>query len=99
MHKFIRLAVVLAVIALLLATAAPALADPPGEKGDYRVGPTLGHQVDEFGDPIIKETPATVSIPNNNPAIGPADPTDAEPGDVFWPLDGPGGGNGSPGSG
>ena len=65
--------------------------------GDYRVGPTLGHKVDGEGNPIVKETPATVSIPNGNPAIGPEDQNDAEPGDVFWPLDGPGGG--SPGGG
>lgn len=83
MHKFIRLAVVLGVIALLLATAVPALAAPPDDKGDYEVAPVRGgpHDPEEPWNP---PGAPTVSIPNGNPAIA-EEPWG--PGDVFWPIE------------
>ena len=86
MRKIISLAVLLAVVALLLVTAVPALANgelppkPPGNgKSYYSVGPTLGGA---NGNAL--HTPPgepTVCIPEHNPAIGEGDP---EPGEVFW---------------
>jgi hypothetical protein len=81
MRKIISLAVLLAVVALLLVTAVPALANgeaPP----EYSVQPTLGgpnnpHTHIPPGEP-------TVRIPADNPAIG-EDPLNPQPGEVFWP--------------
>lgn len=87
MRKIISLAILLAVVALLLVTAVPALANgelPPGPPGKsyYSVGPTLGgpnnpHTHTPPGEP-------TVCIPMDNPAIG-EDPLEPEPSEVFWP--------------
>ena len=86
MHKFIRVVILLAVVVLLLlATAVPALAAPPGGKGTYNVCPVKGpNAVEPFAPPGEPE----VSIPNDNPTIGPP----VEPGNVFWPEGGGGGG-------
>lgn len=87
MRKIISLAVLLAVVALLLVTAVPALAngEPPPEppvEPHYSVGPTLGGV---NGNTIHTPPGApTVRIPEHNPAIG-EDPTNPQPGDVFWP--------------
>jgi len=81
MHKIIRLAMSLVVIALVLCIAAPALADPPQGKVDCVVEPVTGGP----DDPQIHETPASVSIPENNPAIRSEDPADILPGNVFVP--------------
>lgn len=81
MHKLIRLVVLLTVIALLLATAAPALADPPQGKVDMVVQPVPGGQGPNAGNRFTPPGAPTVSIPSNNQAIGEA----VEPGNVFWP--------------
>lgn len=81
MRKIISLAVLLAVVALLLVTAVPALAN--GEvPQEYSVNPTLGG----VNDNTLHTPPGkpTVNIPEDNPAIG-EDSLNPEPGDVFWP--------------
>ena len=78
MHKLIRLVVLLAVASIMLASAAPALADTPQETVDKAVAPVLGGKGPNAGEPF--ETPATVTIPSTNPAIGEV----SEPGNVFW---------------
>jgi len=112
MHKFIRLAVVLVVMALLVATAAPALAEDEGDRdnGDngnvWFVCPTLGGANDNEvftppGQPTVKPKKGH---PNGgpHPALGPSNGTDfdsAEPGDVFWTVPPPDDGNGNGGGG
>ena len=89
MNKLMRLAVLSAVIAISLATAAPASANGDNEV-EWSVCPTLGHQTDADGNPIVIPTPATVKPKQqglDHPTLGPAGGTDfnaAEPGDVFW---------------
>jgi hypothetical protein len=58
-------------VALLLATAAPAFAS--------NVCPVVGGP----GSPTIKSTPAGVPDKGGNPAHG-EDPTAPQPGDAFW---------------
>jgi hypothetical protein len=78
MRKIISLAVLLAVVALLLVTAVPALANGPL---GYEVGPTLGGANNNTTHTPPGEP--TVDIPVDNPAIV-EDPLNPEPGDVFW---------------
>jgi hypothetical protein len=68
---------VVAAIVLSLALAGPVLADPPQGKVDKAVCPVIGGP----NNPSIKGTPALVSVPSNNPAIG----TETLPGNIFWP--------------
>ncbi len=81
MGKIISLAVLLAVVALLLVAATPALANGGGPP-EYAVNPTLGG----VNGNTLHTPPGepTVRIPADNPAIG-EDPLNPEPGDVFWP--------------
>jgi hypothetical protein len=81
MHKVIRLAMPLVVIALVLCIATPVLADPPAGTDDYAVEPVTGGP----DNPDTNTTPANVTIPTNNPAI--RDSGDILPGQVFEPLD------------
>lgn len=81
MHKIMRLAVPLVAIALLLGTAAPALAAPPEGTVDCAVEPVIGGP----NNPDTHTTPAHVTIPANNPAIR-WNPLDIMPGMVFVPL-------------
>ena len=83
MHRIVRLAALLAVIALLLCTAAPALAAPPQGKVDCMVEPVIGGP----NNPHTHSTPARVTIPANNPAIR-WNPADIVPGKVFVPEGG-----------
>ena len=77
-RKFVVLAVSLAVVVFLVAPTTLALADTPQEKIDVAVAPVIGGP----DNPERKTTPATASIPSNNPAIA----TDCLPGNVFIPL-------------
>jgi hypothetical protein len=77
-RKFVVLAVSLAVMVFLVAPATLALADTPQEKIDMAVAPVIGGP----DNPERKTTPATVSIPSNNPAIA----TGCLPGNVFIPA-------------
>jgi hypothetical protein len=86
MHKVVRLMIILAVIALSLASAAPVLADPPQGKVGAVVEPVIGGP----NNAHTHWTPATVVIPTNNPAIR-WDPADILPGEVFVPEAGVGG--------
>lgn len=83
MHRIVGLAVLLAVIALLLCTVAPALAESPHDKVDCVVETVIGGP----NNPHTHATHASVSIPTNNPAIR-WDPADIVPGKVFVPSDG-----------
>jgi len=77
------LAATLVVIALVLGVAAPALAAPPQGTVDCTVQPVVGGP----NNPHTHDTPATVTIPVNNPAIR-WDPADIVPGKVFVPPTG-----------
>jgi hypothetical protein len=77
-HRFIVLAVLLAVMVFLIAPATSALADPPQGKIDVEVTPVIGGP----DNPELHTTPATASIPSNNPAIA----TELLPGNVFIPI-------------
>jgi len=79
MHKLFRVAIILAVVALSLAIAAPALANGPV---GYLVQPTLGG-ANENETHFPPGAPIVV-IPATNPAIV-DDPSNPVPGDVFWP--------------
>lgn len=84
MHRIVGLAILLAVIALLLGAVAPALAESSQRNVDCLVQPVIGGP----NNPQIHETPASVSIPDNNPAIR-WDPADIVPGKVFVPAGAP----------
>jgi len=96
MHKLIRLAVVLAVIALLVATAAPALADKP-EKTTL-VAPSIGGPDDSVVTAPVAMVPDKSTNPSpihdSNPAYGgpyPGKSAPGTPGIVFWSLNSNGG--------
>jgi len=86
MHKLIRVAVILGVIALLLATAAPALAAPP-EKTTL-VAPTI--KGSEVKEPVAMVPDKSTGHPvfGANPAYGGIYGVDpGEPGKVFWSIE------------
>lgn len=80
MHRIVGLGVLLAVIAVLLVAAAPALAESPDGKVVCVVQPVIGGP----NNPETHNTPASVNIPITNPAIR-WDPADILPGKVFVP--------------
>ncbi len=77
MGKLIRLAVILAVMAVLVICVTPVVA-APADKDDFRVVPITGGP----NNPTPKfDVPAKVNIPVDNPAIW--NGVDDIPGDVF----------------
>lgn len=89
MRKLISLAVVAAVLMCLTMTTMPLLAEGNGQpdQGTFIVAPTRGgiHDDTVFTPPGAP----TVTIPLQNPAIGPdggTNQSDAQPGDVFWVI-------------
>ena len=69
--------IALAVVVLCLALAAPVLAGPPQGTTEAAVCPVIGGP----DNGSVHPTPAIVTIPSDNPAIG-SDPT--MPGNIFW---------------
>ena len=80
MRRIFGLAVLLATVAVLLVGVVPALAESPQDKIDCAVQPVIGGP----NNPQTLTTPATVTIPDSNPAIR-WDPASIVPGAVFVP--------------
>jgi len=80
MRRIVGLAVLLVTVALLLVAAAPALAESPLNRVDCAVQPVIGGP----NNPQTLTTPASVTIPDSNPAIR-WDPASIVPGAVFVP--------------
>lgn len=80
MRKVFGIAVLLATVAVLLVAVAPALADSQLDKIECTVQPVIGGP----NNAQTLTTPATVTIPDSNPAIR-WNPAAIVPGSVFVP--------------